>query len=82
MSEAGQPKDVAKAGPATDPMRIALMLDTSDAAGPALNHMRTGAVALLDALPENGRFDLCYVNGGYHHIAPPERLAVPSTRSS
>ena len=51
VSEAGQPKDVTKAGPATDPMRIALMLDTSDAAGPALNHMRSGAVALLDALP-------------------------------
>jgi len=51
VSEAGQSRDVAKAGPATDPMRIALMLDTSDAAGPALNHMRTGAVALLDALP-------------------------------
>jgi len=51
VSEAGQPKDVVKAGPATDPMRIALMLDTSDAASPALNHMRTGALALLDALP-------------------------------
>jgi hypothetical protein len=51
VSEAGQPKDVTRAGPAKDPMRIALMLDTSDAAGPALNHMRTGAVALLDALP-------------------------------
>src|SRR5580765_1636935 len=47
VSEAGQPKDVIKAGPATDPMRIALVLDTSDAAGPALNHMRTGAVAFL-----------------------------------
>jgi len=51
VSEVGQSRDVVKAGPVTDPMRIALMLDTSDAAGPALNHMRTGAVALLDALP-------------------------------
>jgi hypothetical protein len=51
VSEAGQPKDVTKAGPAKDPMRIALILDTSDAAGPALNHMRAGAVAFLDALP-------------------------------
>ena len=51
VSEAGQPKDVAKAGPAQDPMRIALLLDTSDAAAPALNHMRSGALAFLDALP-------------------------------
>src|SRR6185436_16354522 len=36
---------------AKDPMRIALMLDTSDAAAPALTHMRAGAVAFLDALP-------------------------------
>ena len=51
VSEAGQPRDIVKAGPAKDPMRIALMLDTSDAAGPALNQMRAGAVAFLDALP-------------------------------
>ncbi|HEV8210453.1 MAG TPA: VWA domain-containing protein [Vicinamibacterales bacterium] len=51
VSEAGQPKDVTKAGPATDPMRIALILDTSDAASPALNHMRAGATAFIDALP-------------------------------
>jgi hypothetical protein len=51
ISEAGQPKEVTKAGPAKDPMRIALILDTSDAAGPALTHMRNGAIAFLDALP-------------------------------
>jgi hypothetical protein len=51
VSEAGQPKDVTKAGPAKDPMRIALILDTSDAAGPALNQVRAGTVAFLDALP-------------------------------
>src|SRR3954463_6171900 len=49
--EGGQPRVVAKAGPATDPMRIALMLDTSDAAATALTHMRAGAAAFLDALP-------------------------------
>jgi hypothetical protein len=42
---------VSKAGPAKDPMRIALMLDTSDAAAPALTHMRAGVLAFLDALP-------------------------------
>ena len=51
VSEDGQPRVVSKAGPATDPMRIALMLDTSDAAAPALTHMRAGALAFLDALP-------------------------------
>ncbi len=51
VGEGGQQKDVVKAGPAKDPMRIALMLDTSDAAAPGLNHMRAGALAFLDALP-------------------------------
>ena len=51
VTEAGQPRVVSHAGPAKDPMRIALMLDTSDAASPALTHMRNGAVAFLDALP-------------------------------
>jgi hypothetical protein len=32
-------------------MRIALMLDTSDAAAPALMQMRAGALAFLDAIP-------------------------------
>ncbi|HEX3644360.1 MAG TPA: VWA domain-containing protein [Vicinamibacterales bacterium] len=51
VSEDGQPRVVSRAGPAKDPMRIALMLDTSDAAAPALTHMRAGALAFLDALP-------------------------------
>src|SRR5476649_1286466 len=51
VAEGGQPRVVSHAGPAKDPMRIALMLDTSDAAAPALTHMRAGAIALLDALP-------------------------------
>jgi hypothetical protein len=51
VSEGGQPRTVSKVGPAKDPMRIALMLDTSDAAASALTHMRAGAIAFLDALP-------------------------------
>lgn len=51
VTEAGQSRVVSKAGPANDPMRIALMLDTSDAAASALTHMRNGAIAFLDALP-------------------------------
>ena len=51
VGEGGQPRVVSKAGPAKDPMRIALMLDTSDAAAIALTNMRAGAAAFLDALP-------------------------------
>jgi hypothetical protein len=51
VSEGGQPRVVSKAGPAKDPMRIALMLDTSDAAAPALTHMRSAVANFLDALP-------------------------------
>ncbi len=51
VSEAGQPRVVSHAGAAKDPMRIALMLDTSDAAATALTHMRAGVAAFLDALP-------------------------------
>jgi SAM-dependent methyltransferase len=32
--------------------------------------------ALLDDIPRQGRFDLCYVNGTYHHIPPGQRLSV------
>jgi von Willebrand factor type A domain len=51
VSEAGQPRVVSHAGAAKDPMRIALMLDTSDAAAPALTHMRSAVANFLDALP-------------------------------
>src|SRR3954469_12463341 len=51
VGEDGQPRVISKAGPAKDPMRIALMLDTSDAAATALTHMRAGVAAFLDALP-------------------------------
>jgi hypothetical protein len=51
IGEGGQTRDVTRAGPAKDPMRIALMLDTSDAAATALTNLRAGALAFLDALP-------------------------------
>jgi len=31
---------------------------------------------LLDAVPDDARFDLCYVNGAYHHIPPDQRAEV------
>jgi VWA domain-containing protein len=51
LTEGGVARPVTHAGPAKDPMRIALFLDTSDAAASALTHVRAGAVAFLDALP-------------------------------
>ena len=51
LTEGGVARVVTRAGPAKDPMRIALFLDTSDAAAGALTHMRAGSVAFLDALP-------------------------------
>src|SRR3954464_4183284 len=51
LTEGGVARVVSRAGPAKDPMRIALFLDTSDAAAPALSHMRAGAIAFLAALP-------------------------------
>jgi SAM-dependent methyltransferase len=41
-------------------------------------HVDDGRVefALLDEIPENARFDLCYVNGAYHHIPVPQRASV------
>ena len=51
LTEGGVARVVSHAGPAKDPMRIALFLDTSDAAAPALTHLRAAALAFLDALP-------------------------------
>jgi SAM-dependent methyltransferase len=31
---------------------------------------------LLDAVSDDDKFDLCYVNGAYHHIPPGQRLDV------
>jgi SAM-dependent methyltransferase len=32
--------------------------------------------ALFDDVADTARFDLCYVNGAYHHIPPSQRLGV------
>ena len=71
VSDGGQARVVSKAGPATDPMRIALMLDTSDAAGPALTHMRAGAIAFLDALPPEDEVILITTGRQMRVRAPP-----------
>jgi hypothetical protein len=51
VSEGGGKREVLRAGLAADPMRIALIVDTSDGASKALTDFRTGLVAFLDALP-------------------------------
>jgi hypothetical protein len=51
VTEGGGKREVLRAGLAQDPMRIALIVDTSDGASKALTDFRTGLVALLDALP-------------------------------
>ena len=50
VTEGGEARAVSHVGPADAPMRIALMLDTSEGTAPALNHMRSAVVAFLDAL--------------------------------
>jgi hypothetical protein len=50
VQEGGEKRTVVHAALATTPMRIALMVDTSDAAASAFTHMRSGLLAFLDAL--------------------------------
>ena len=51
ISEEGATRQVVRAALAHDPMRVALLIDTSEGTTAALNHMRAGLVAFLDALP-------------------------------
>ena len=51
IQELGVPRLVSTAALANTPMRVALLVDTSDAASPHLNNVRAGLLAFLDALP-------------------------------
>jgi hypothetical protein len=51
IQELGVPRLVSTAALANTPMRVALLVDTSDAASPHLNNVRAGLQAFLDALP-------------------------------
>jgi hypothetical protein len=51
ITEGGTARTVVRAGLATSPMRIALLVDTGDAASAALPHVRAGLTAFLDTLP-------------------------------
>ncbi len=50
LSEGGTKRTVLHGGLATNPMRVALMVDTSDAASGAIQHIRTGVVSFLETL--------------------------------
>lgn len=50
VREDGQVREVLKAGPATEPLDIALLIDDSQAADPALQQLRDGGRAFLDRL--------------------------------
>jgi hypothetical protein len=51
ITEGGTARTIVRAGLATSPMRIALLVDTSEAASVALPHLRAGLTAFLDTLP-------------------------------
>src|SRR5437870_2462553 len=51
IAEQGVKRSVQRAGLATNPMRIAMLIDTSDGAAEAVNQIRAGLVEFLEALP-------------------------------
>jgi hypothetical protein len=51
VTETGVDREVVRAGLAKSPMRVVLLVDTSDAVGNALTFLRAGLVAFLDTLP-------------------------------
>ncbi len=51
IRENGELRDVVSATLASDPMRVALLVDTSEAAAPALLHLRDALQAFLRTLP-------------------------------
>jgi hypothetical protein len=72
VREGGVKRTVVHAGLATTPMRIALLVDTSDALGPALTNVRAGLLAFLDALPPEQ--EVVLITTGRHM-----RVRVPPT---
>lgn len=51
VTESGVPRQVVRASLARSPMRVVLIVDTSDAAAPALTFLRAGVMAFLETLP-------------------------------
>src|SRR5262249_38308483 len=51
IQENGVRREVTRAALATAPMRVGLLVDTSDAAAPAITQVRPGLLQFLDTLP-------------------------------
>jgi len=51
VREGGAKRTVLRAAQATSPMRVAVLVDTGEAATPSLIHMRAGLAEFFDALP-------------------------------
>jgi Ca-activated chloride channel family protein len=58
VREDGQPREVLKAGPATEPLDVALLIDDSQAADPALQQLREGVTAFVDRVAGKGQIAL------------------------
>lgn len=58
VREDGVAREVLKAGPATEPLQVALLIDDSQAADPALQHLREGAQAFIDRLASKAEIAL------------------------
>jgi len=51
VREGGTQRAVLRAGPAVNPMRVALLVDTGESAQASINQIRAGLAEFLDALP-------------------------------
>lgn len=72
---------VVRASLATEPMRIALLVDTSEEAKASLNHIRNGLQAFLDAIPPQDEILLMSTGGQGRVRVPPtlDRRRLKST---
>jgi Ca-activated chloride channel family protein len=61
VREDGVVREVLKAGPATDPMQVALLVDDSQAATGAIPYIRDGLTAFIDALKERAEMAIITV---------------------
>ena len=68
--ENGIPREVARASRTTGPMRIALVVDSSNGMSPLLNNLRAGLTTFLDQLP--GEHEIALIStGGQIRIRQP-----------
>jgi Ca-activated chloride channel family protein len=58
VKEDGNQREVLKAGPSTAPMTISILVDDSQAAQPAIQHLRSGLPDFITALPDTAEVAL------------------------